>query len=66
MAEPATLTPEIIGRAIVPTIGMIIGPTTYYYVWLPMGGAQLMAAGLTLWLARETSGRNLEIAAATA
>ena len=31
-----------------------------------MGGAQLMAAGLTLWLAHETSGRNLEVAAATA
>jgi putative MFS transporter len=47
-------------------IGMIIGPTTYYYVWLLMGGAQLLSAGLSLWLARETSGRNLEVAAATA
>jgi hypothetical protein len=47
-------------------IGMIIGPTTYYQVWLLMGGAQLLAAGITLWLARETRGRNLEATAATA
>ena len=33
---------------------------------LLMGGAQLMAAGLTLWLACEISGRNLEVVAATA
>jgi putative MFS transporter len=47
-------------------IGMIIGPDTFYYVWLLMAGAQLVASGLSLWLARETKGRNLEIAAATA
>jgi putative MFS transporter len=47
-------------------IGTIIGPTTFYYVWLLMAGAQLMSSGLSLWLARETSGRNLEVAAATA
>ena len=47
-------------------IGMIIGPTTYYQVWLLMGGTQLLAASITLWLARETRGRNLEAAAATA
>ncbi len=47
-------------------IGAIIGPTTYYQVWLLMGGAQLLAAGISLWLARETRGRNLEVAAATA
>ena len=47
-------------------IGMIIGPETYYDVWLLMGGAQLMSCGVTLWLARETNGRNLETAAAAA
>ena len=38
----------------------------YYWVWLLMGGAQRLSAGLSLWLARETSGRNLVAAAATA
>jgi putative MFS transporter len=52
--------PPIIGTI----IGTIIGPDTYYQVWLPMGGAQLLASGVTLWLARETRGRNLEVAAA--
>ena len=49
-----------------PIVGMIIGPTTSDWVWLLMGGAQRLSAGLSLWLARETSGRNLVAAAATA
>lgn len=47
-------------------IGMIIGPDTIYYVWFLMAGAQFCASGLSLWLARETSGRNLEVASAPA
>ncbi len=45
-------------------IGLIISPETIYYVWCLMAGAQFLASGLSLWLARETRGRNLEIAAA--
>lgn len=47
-------------------IGAIISPTTIFYVWLLMACAQFLASGLSLLMARETTGQNLEIAGARA
>ncbi len=47
-------------------IGAVISPTTINYVWYLMAGAQVVSSSITLWLARETSGRNLEAVAARA
>ena len=54
------------GMAAPLVIGMIISPETIYYVWCLMAGAQFTSSGITLWLARETRGRNLEVASAAA
>jgi putative MFS transporter len=44
--------------------GILIGRESLIFVWGLMAGMQFISAGLTLLLARETSGRNLESVAA--
>jgi MFS transporter, putative metabolite:H+ symporter len=46
--------------------GFLISGENLMLVWGLMAAFQFTASGLTLWLARETSGRNLEVAANTA
>jgi putative MFS transporter len=41
-------------------IGLFIAPDTVVYVWVLMAACQLVSGLLSLWLARETKGRNLE------
>jgi MFS transporter, putative metabolite:H+ symporter len=46
--------------------GFLISGDNLLFVWGLMAAFQFTASGLTLLLARETSGRNLEVAASTA
>jgi biopolymer transport protein ExbB/TolQ len=42
-------------------IGVLLTLGSVSWVWLLLGSAQLAAALLSLWLAYETRGRNLEL-----
>jgi putative MFS transporter len=47
-------------------IGLFIGPDTVIYVWCLMAGCQFVSALVSLLLAQETRGRNLELVSHTA